>query len=175
MIYRKVTKKPSDENEFQIQFLRYCASQKSGFTQKEALEKFPEWKNYLMIVFERREVVEILAQYPNKPSLDWKFAISFEGYFKLIEYDELKLARINAQDARKYSLVAIFISLVALGIGVWQVIAPVKIDKAQSLKFNEAQYNQLLNSIKKVECKLEDNKVGSADCILLELGIEPKK
>ncbi len=175
MTYRKRTKEFLDDNDFQIQFLRYCVSQKSGFTQKEALEKFPEWENYLISVFDRREVVEILTQYPNKPMLDWRYAISFEGYFKLIEYDELKLARVNAQDAKKYSLIAIFISLIALMIGIWQVIVPVKIDETQYLKIDGVQYNQLLNSIKKVECKLEDNKVGSADCILLELGIEPKK
>lgn len=48
-----------------------------------------------------------------------KFKLSFEGYFKLLEYDELQEARASAKQARFYAIFAILISAILSFIGVY--------------------------------------------------------
>jgi len=47
------------------------------------------------------------------------FKLSFEGYFKLLEYDELQEARASATQARFYAIIAILISAILSLIGVY--------------------------------------------------------
>lgn len=46
------------------------------------------------------------------------FIINFSSYFNYLDYQELKHARANAREARMYSWVAIFISVLAVVVSV---------------------------------------------------------
>jgi len=47
------------------------------------------------------------------------FKLSFEGYFKLLEYDELQEARESARQARFYAISAIFLSAISSLLNVY--------------------------------------------------------
>ena len=49
----------------------------------------------------------------------FNYSLSFEGYFKLLEYDELQEARASAKQARFYAIFAILISAISSLIGVY--------------------------------------------------------
>lgn len=49
----------------------------------------------------------------------FEYKLSFEGYFKLLEYDELQEARASAKQARFYAIYAMLISAISSLIGVY--------------------------------------------------------
>jgi len=68
----------------------------------------------------------------------WKDAphyINTEGYFKLLEYRELREARASSKEARIYAIVAIIISIITLGISIYfsnkTLNQDVRIDRSQ--------------------------------------------
>jgi hypothetical protein len=75
---------------------------------------------------------------------DDKIAITFEGVSSLLDFIELKHARQNSRDAKKYSLWAIGISALALilsaVIGIIQLNSSVKIEDGQLKEITKINY-----------------------------------
>jgi hypothetical protein len=71
----------------------------------------------------------------NSASTERVWVLKNEYYFRLLEYRELQESRIAAAEARKYSLIAISISIVAIFltifIGYLQVRSPIIISEKQ--------------------------------------------
>lgn len=78
---------------------------------------------------------------PNK-----KYLISFDAHFKYIDYQELKFARETAKEARKYSMIAIGISIFAL---LASIVVPILISKyfTQEVKLDSSQLDILQQTI----------------------------
>lgn len=65
-------------------------------------------------------------------------ALSSDSYFKLLEHEELELARENAQSAKIYSTWAIIIALISLLVSVIQAGKPITL--------NDTQYQGIVNT-----------------------------
>jgi hypothetical protein len=79
-----------------------------------------------------------------------KISITFDGISSLLDFIELKQARKNSKDAKIYSLIAIYISAIALILtcvfGVYQLNSVVKIDKQQFNKIEEINSALLISN-----------------------------
>lgn len=66
------------------------------------------------------------------------YLVSFDANFKYIDYQELKFARETSKEARKYSMVAITISILAF---IASIIVPILIAKyfTQTIKLEDSQ------------------------------------
>lgn len=82
---------------------------------------------------------------------DYKISVTFEGVTSLLDFIELKHARQNSRDAKRYSLLAIGISVFALifsvVIGLIQLNSSVKIDACQLTKIERIDYSKKIDKI----------------------------
>ena len=82
----------------------------------------------------------------NSGSTEHAWVLKAEYYFKLLEFRELQESRIASCEAKKYSNIAIVVSLIAL-------IATIIIGSLQlksSITINETQYMGVLDELKKM-------------------------
>jgi hypothetical protein len=90
---------------------------------------------------------------------DKKLVLKTEGYFKLIEFHELKLARKNSESARTQSMIAVGLSILSLiaavVLGVIQLNQDITIDNNQihlvtdSIQKEFQRQDSVLNKIQK--------------------------
>ena len=130
---------------------------KNGYLTNDELKKIKESpKEYSGEIKEKSSLISgLFNEVFNTPSWleDDKQKMSIDSYFKLLEYEELVDARKTAKSARRFSVVAIVISLVAIfvssGIAIYQTIVPSKMDSEQikELKYNGSSIASKLNII----------------------------
>jgi hypothetical protein len=82
----------------------------------------------------------------NSGSTEKTWVLKAEYYFKLLEFRELKESRIAASEAKKYSNIAIVVSVIAL-------VATIIIGSLQlksSITISETQYIEVIDELKKI-------------------------
>lgn len=94
---------------------------KQAITSKQ-LQKYLKDKGYIFSTNEEKRLLNDLGReaffiYVGDPS-NRKYFLNIEGYFKLLAYRELNDARRSSKNARNYTIVAIFISIITLLISI---------------------------------------------------------
>lgn len=90
---------------------------RQAITSKQ-LQKYLEDKGCIFSTNEEKRLLNDLGReaffiYVGDPS-NRKYFLNIEGYFKLLAYRELNDARRSSKNARNYTIVAIFISIITL-------------------------------------------------------------
>ena len=97
-----------------------------------------------MLDYIRRETFIIFDTHA--PSGDEPSILSRESYFNLLDYKELQAALAASKEARKYSIIAIFLSFVALLASV--ILSLIEIN--QPVQLENQQFQTIQNTLERI-------------------------
>ena len=103
------------EKDIHIEILKWAKNNPS-FTSDELISKFPDEKQFLEIEIDKKENSIFTKR---KSGESKEFLLSFEGRFKLLQYQELEEARKSSKWAIRIAIIAIIITLTALASQIW--------------------------------------------------------
>ena len=110
--------KNKSKDDFYVRILRWAKEKGSeGFLLSDMDEGLSLTKKQINLIDYTANVDDSVFIRPDSHTDNYK--LSFEGYFKLLEYDELQEARASARQARLYAIFAIFISAISSLINVY--------------------------------------------------------
>jgi hypothetical protein len=107
------------EEDIHIKILKW-AKENPFFTWDELIESFPEYKDYLLREHTLKQ--DPVFEKANTGNDAKKYILSFEGRFKLLEYEELNEARKSARNAMWIAIASILITLAAFGTSIYFTI-----------------------------------------------------
>jgi len=101
-----------------IKILKWAQSN-PGFTWEELKNNFPKQEKFL-----HREITQRnnpLFEINKSGDIDRskEYILSFEGRFKLLEYEELQEARQSSRRAMYIAIISIIMTLITLGSQIW--------------------------------------------------------
>lgn len=112
------------EKNFHVRLLRY-ADIRQVFTITEVRSDLSLIAEQITFLHREIENGKFFLRVGDSSEGEYKYMLTLEGKSRLLEYDELILARNSSREARHYSIIAIVISVIALvvsiGIGVLQI------------------------------------------------------
>ncbi len=174
----------SEENigeSFLIRAIKWGLNHPQGFSVSEVTEatelslsdrEKDVLKTYLQIAHKNHYSIGVTGAGPVNPDtlflalyiLDYnnyadgrnKYVISLESHFNFIDYQELRLARKNAKDAKISAFIAIAISVLAILI---PVLTTQDIEVRNDVKIDNNQLEQILNTSNNV--KINEQQLGS--------------
>ena len=110
--------KSESKDDFYVRVLRWAKKKGSeGFSLSDIKKDLSLTKNQFQLIDHTANVDESVFVRPDSHKSIYE--LSFEGYFKLLEYDELQEARASAKEARFYAIFAMLISSILALIGVY--------------------------------------------------------
>jgi|GEM_PF-5391264 len=127
----------------------YQVAKENGFITEKEHEQIEKGLSNPLTMVKKRRVLDHIAKEigPIHRGGNYKeSSISLENYFRLLEYDELRESRIASTEAKRYSMIAITISSLALLLApllTWwqiksdvQIVEPVEIESEQLIQLN---------------------------------------
>ncbi|MEK7607261.1 MAG: hypothetical protein AAB444_03650 [Patescibacteria group bacterium] len=131
------------EKNFHVRLLRY-ADMREVFTITEIRTDLSLIAEQITLLHRETENGNFFERVGNSSNGEDKYMLTLEGKSRLLEYDELVLARNSSREAKRYAIIAIIISVIALaasiGIGVIQLIT------TQNVKIsNESIKTEVIN------------------------------
>ena len=149
-----MAKKEKGENSIHLRAVRYGFQRPNGFSYNEIEHHYSrradEWGVVKVFLHNARRNNDVSTSL-NTPYMVLKttgssdneatFTLNYDAYFNYLDYLELMMARRNAMSAFWTAIIAIVISIVAMGISIYysqkQIESPVKIDAEQYQKLIE--------------------------------------
>ena len=110
--------KNMSKDDFYVRVLRWAKKKGSeGFSLSDIEKDLSLTKNQFQLIDHTANVDESVFVGPDSHTS--KYELSFEGYFKLLEYDELQEARESARQARFYAISAMVLTAASSLINVY--------------------------------------------------------
>ena len=110
--------KTQQSDDFYVRVLRWAKEKGSeGFSLSDMEKDLPLTNMQFTLIDHTANVDEAVFVRPDSHTS--KYELSFEGYFKLLEYDELQEARESARQARFYAISAMVLTASSILIDVY--------------------------------------------------------
>ena len=118
----------NSESSLYIRFLKW-ASEKGTFTETEFKNSFSKLE-YEVIDFQNTRDIRLYITYKEKSEKtpETRLMLSFEAKMKYLDFLELKESRETSKEAKRFSIFAIILSIVAIGISIYLSMKPVDVN-----------------------------------------------
>lgn len=174
--FKRKKENKSKQDSLYVRVLQHASKYPKGFKCKDILEHaelvLEEWEKEILgrhfqsacqrYVYADNTKGEAIFQFilgnPQTPLLERnEYTLTFEAEFTFIDYEELKFARENAQSAKRFSWLAIVLSVFAI---IVSALIPYLIAKnmTQNVLIDDNQLKEIRNSTKLFDSKFLEPK-----------------